>query len=160
MNKQKGITMVSLVIYIASFLVIAGVVGTVTTFFYKNMSVLNVNSGDAADYNKMNIYMIKTVKTTGVKIDSYTGHGAKNIEGNNVEYVTFRNPNETKTTYLHYNGVLYYIYQVDEEPVKEIPLCDNVSNFKVSVIQENGKERVTVLIKINENQYSTTYTLD
>ena len=160
MNKQKGITMVSLVIYIASFLVIAGVVGTVTTFFYKNMSVLNVNSGDAADYNKMNIYMIKTVKTTGVKIDSYTGHGAKNIEGNNVEYVTFRNPNETKTTYLHYNGVLYYIYQVDEEPVKEIPLCDNVSNFKVSVIQENGKERVTILIKINENQYSTTYTLD
>lgn len=160
MKNHKGITMVSLVIYIASFLVVAGIVGSVTTYFYRNMSILNTNSGDAADYNKMNIYMIKTVKTTGVRVDSYTDHGAKTIDGHGVDYISFKNPNGTKSTYLWYDGILYFVYQVEEEPVKEIPLCDNVSKFKVSVSQQNGKEIVSVLIKINNNQYSTTYTLD
>ena len=160
MNKQKGITMVSLVIYIASFLVVAGIVGAVTTYFYKNMHILDINSGDAADYNKLNVYMIKTVKTTGVKIDSYTGHGQKMIDGQPVNYVTFRNPNDTKTTYLFHEGVLYYVYQIDNEPIKEIALCDNVSAFTVTVSQANGKEKIDVLLRINNNQYKTAYTLD
>ncbi len=160
MRGQRGITMVSLVIYIASFLVVAGIVGAVTTYFYKNMHILDSNSGDAADYNKLNVYMIKTVKTTGVKIDSYTGHGQKSIDGQQVSYITFRNPNDTKSTYLFHEGVLYYIYQVENEPIKEIALCDNVSAFTVTTSQANGKERIEVLIKINNNQYKTAYTLD
>ena len=65
-----------------------------------------------------------------------------------------------QTTYLFHEGVLYYIYQIDNEPIKEIALCDNVSAFTVTVSQANGKEKIDVLLRINNNQYKTAYTLE
>jgi len=40
-KSQKGITMISLVIYVGCFLAISGIVGAITVFFYNNTSLLN-----------------------------------------------------------------------------------------------------------------------
>ncbi len=56
---QKGVTMLSLVIYIASFLVVAGVVAGITIFFYNNTSLLDTEVYSAAEYNKLNMYLVK-----------------------------------------------------------------------------------------------------
>ena len=41
MKSNKGIAMVSLVIYVASFLVITTLVGTISTYFYNNINLVN-----------------------------------------------------------------------------------------------------------------------
>ena len=47
MKSQKGITMLSLVIYVASFLAVTGVVAAITTFFYNNIKVINTDMGSS-----------------------------------------------------------------------------------------------------------------
>ena len=41
MKANKGIAMISLVIYVASFLVITTIVGTISTYFYNNMNLID-----------------------------------------------------------------------------------------------------------------------
>ncbi len=50
--------MVSLVIYILSFVIIIGIVGTITTTFNKNIKDINMKSGTSSEYNKFNLYML------------------------------------------------------------------------------------------------------
>ena len=67
-KSQKGITMVSLIIYIASFLVVTSIVGFITTFFYNNVANINNDLGATAYYNAFNSFMLAEVNKPGVKI--------------------------------------------------------------------------------------------
>ena len=62
MKSQKGITMLSLVIYVASFLAVTVVVAAITTFFYNNIKVINTDMGSSSYYNKLNLYMANETK--------------------------------------------------------------------------------------------------
>ena len=64
-KSQKAITMVSLVIYIGCFLVITGIIGAVTVFFYNNTSLLNSEVYSSAEYNKLNMYLVKESEEQG-----------------------------------------------------------------------------------------------
>ena len=54
MKANKGIAMISLVIYVASFLVITTIVGTISTYFYNNMNLIDSSVGSSAEYTKLN----------------------------------------------------------------------------------------------------------
>ena len=56
--------MLSLVIYIASFLVVAGVIAGITIFFYNNTKLLDTEVYSAAEYNKLNMYLVKESEET------------------------------------------------------------------------------------------------
>ena len=56
LKSQKGVTMISLMLYVASFAAITLVVGGITTFFYSNMQVLDDSIGSNSGYNKLNLY--------------------------------------------------------------------------------------------------------
>ena len=51
-KSQSGVTMISLIIYISSFLVIAGLIAGITSFFYNNTSLMDEEVYSAAEYNK------------------------------------------------------------------------------------------------------------
>jgi Tfp pilus assembly major pilin PilA len=59
LKSQKGITLMSLVIYIASFLIVAGIISGITIFFYKNTTLMDTEVYSAAEYNKLNMYLVK-----------------------------------------------------------------------------------------------------
>ena len=49
MKANKGIAMISLVIYVASFLVITTIVGTISTYFYNNMNLIDSSVWSSAE---------------------------------------------------------------------------------------------------------------
>ncbi len=70
MESQKGITMMSLVIYVSSFLIIAGIIAALTTFFYNNTALIDSQTYSAAEYNKINAYLVKESEEKDNRIDS------------------------------------------------------------------------------------------
>lgn len=140
MKNNKGITLTSLIIYIAVIFVVIAALMRITTYFSSNMQ-------DAADvsfeteFNKLNLYLLDEAKTVGNGIGGILEDGTQ---------ITFTNGNtysynaEDKVVYL--NGT--------------IKICENIENcvFEKQVA-DNGKDVLILTIKINGIEKNVEYVL-
>lgn len=55
--------MISLSLYIISFMIIIGIVGSITVFFSNHIKDINMDIGASSEYNKFNLYMLEYTKT-------------------------------------------------------------------------------------------------
>ena len=131
-KSQKGITMVSLVIYIACFLIVAGTIGGITIFFYNNTSLLNDEVYSSAEYNKLNMYLVKESEEDGNSFVNFDNSG--NIY-----------------TFDKDNNLLYF---------NKICLCEDVQDFSVLTDYTTGKELIKVKIDFSNKSYTTNYCMD
>ena len=137
MRSEKGITMMSLIIYITSFVVIIGIVAGITSFFYGNTSLMTQELYSSSDYNKLNLYLVKESEQKGNKV--------KLSNGNNLEF-----SNGDKFTFDETNKLLYY---------NSICLCEDVQGFKAKTEYDSGKEVIDVKIEFTNKSYSCKYTM-
>ena len=141
-KSQKGMTMLSLVIYISCFVVIAGIIGGITSFFYNNTELLNSEAYSATEYNKLNIYLVSESEETG---NSFAGFD----DTTDVYVLSFSNGNvysfDTENNLLYFN---------------KICLCEDVQDFKVTTDYTTGKEVVKVKISFSDKSYTTSYTMN
>ena len=132
--------MSSLVIYVISFVVIIGIVGTITTVFNNNIQDINLSSGTSSEYNKFNLYMLEQTQN-GYSVLKYN---------NNESYVTFSN-GETSNSFVLLGNILYF---------NKIKLCENVKEFKLEqTVAENGNDVLKTYININDRVYTTDYVI-
>jgi predicted DNA binding protein len=156
MKSQKGITMISLILYIASFVAVTAVVGGITTFFYSNMKVMDTNIGSNSSYNKFNLYLLNECKKSGVSLYAWrdvtldTGDYARLSNTPNNSFITFLNADGSKNSFIYDkdNNMLYY---------NSIKLCDNVNDFQIIVNTDTGKNVLKVLINIDGTSFQTKY---
>ena len=141
-KSQKAITMVSLVIYIGCFLVITGIIGAVTVFFYNNTSLLNSEVYSSAEYNKLNMYLVKESEEQGNSFVNFD-------DSSNMYTLSFSNGNVH--TFDKDNNLLYF---------NKICLCEDVQEFKVSTDYTTGKEVIKVKIDFTNKSYTTNYTMN
>ena len=144
LKSQKGITMVNLVIYVICFLIIAGVVGNLTVFFYNNNQILDNEISAASEYNKLNLFLVKESKVANNKFEKF-------YTENDLVYLTFSNGD----TYCFdkENGLIYY---------NQMCICEFASDFNVTTDYSTGKEVVNVLVKFDNDSisYKTSYTMN
>ena len=155
MKSQKGITMLSLVIYVASFLAVTGLVAVITTFFYNNLKIINTDMGSSAYYNKLNLYMANEAKKSGNQICNYKS-------GDDVQnFVTFKDNSNKKNTFVKIGNIIYYNeFEGSGDSItcyKKIALCKNVNEFKINVDETSGKKVLKVYVNIDGTAYSTNY---
>ena len=136
--------MVSLVIYIISFVVIIGIVGVITTVFNSNIKDINRTNGTSSEYNKFNLYMLDQTQ------EGYSV--AKCSDETDVAgYVTFSN-GKNSNTFVLLENMLYF---------NKIKLCENVEELKVKKeVAENGNDILKTYININGTVYSTDYVIE
>lgn len=142
MHNKKGITMINLIIYVASFLVIAGIIASITAFFYSNTALLDEEMYSAAEFNKLNAYFVKESEEDLNKVReiSLDGEETNYIEFTNNDRYTFDKENH----YLYYNSVL---------------LCEDVQGFKTEKSYTNGKEVIKLIVNFTNKAYSCKYTM-
>lgn len=141
-KSQNAITMISLVIYVGCFLVVAGIVGAVTVFFYNNTSLLNSEVFSSAEYNKINMYLVKESEEEGNSFVSFDN-------SSNMYTLTFSNGNVY--TFDKDNNLLYF---------NKICLCEDVQEFNVLTDYTSGKEVLKVKIDFTNKSYTTSYCMD
>ena len=56
MKSEKGITLVSLIIYVLVMVIVVALITVITAYFYKNIDINNVNYEINSQYTKFNSF--------------------------------------------------------------------------------------------------------
>lgn len=139
MRNNKGITLISLVIYIAVVFVVIATLMRVTTYFNSNMrDVADVTF--ETEFDKLNLYLLDESKKIGNEIQEITdGVQISFTSGNKYTYNA-----EDKIVYLNDN----------------IKICENVESCSFEQkTAENGKNVISLIITIKESTKTIEYVM-
>ena len=131
MNNQKGITIVSLVIYVVAMSIVLIVINSIITTFYNNTESTDQIVQEIIEFNKFNTYFLKEVKTKENKVDQI-GQDKQN------SYILFSSGNS-------------FMFKVNKIYYNDLEICNNIKsiNFECKKnIDENGNERYEDIIKV------------
>lgn len=110
MNNNKGITLMSLVLYVAVMVIVIGVMGAILSDFYNNNNTMQEDTEDILKFNKFNTYFLKEIKSFGNAVDSIDEDG---------NYILFTSGNSVSFS----NNKVYY-------NTKEI--CNGVESINIA----------------------------
>ena len=138
MKSQKGITLISLTIYIIVMVIVVTVVALISNYMFKNMNSVSEAIDPLTEYIRFNSFFTEEVNTSGIKIldcqDDYI------LFDNNVQY-----------TFVEANEAIY---------LNKAKIAKNVTNCTFSVSENDGKKQINVQITLDDNETkNTTYTL-
>lgn len=167
MQREKGITLISITIYVIVMLIIVAVIAVLTSYFYKNMDITSTSQELNQQYTKFHTYFVKEVNKKGNKIleigeidtsnkntmTTQIDNGNKNIaedtENSRQSYIIFFSGNQY--TYIPKNKAIY---------MNQIKIAQNITDCIFSTKEEaNGKTTITVTIQGKNFERTTTYTL-
>lgn len=62
MKSERGVTLISLIIYILILIIVVSMLSTLSSVFFSNTEYLTNNAKDISEFNKFNMYFIEDVK--------------------------------------------------------------------------------------------------
>lgn len=137
MKSEKGITLISLTIYVIVMVAMIGIIAIVSGVFMKSMKDANFYNDPIAEYTAFNSYFSEQVNHSGLKISA--------CEEN---YIIFS------------DGVQYSFIPENKGIYKDkVKICRNIDQCTFSKSEENGKEVVTVHFVSGGQDRTTKYTL-
>lgn len=137
MKEEKGITLVSLIIYVIVMVIVLSVMSSVTTKFYSNTESLNASVEEILKFNKFNTYFLKEIKAYDNTIDD--------VE---QSYIVFSSGN----TFLFDSNRIYYNNRVICDNVKDISFEANLDKTIITVNLSFEKFSKSIKYKV-ENIY-------
>lgn len=148
MQSEKGITLVSVIIYVIAMLIIISVITVLTSYFYRNVDINSVSEDLNQQYTRFNTYFTEEVNKKGNNILDI-GESESTTEDEPQKYIVFSSGNQY--TYVPANDSIY---------VNSIKIAENIKDCTFEEITEDNKTKVKVTIS-GENNFlrTTTYTL-
>lgn len=135
MKNNSGFTIGNLTIYIIAMLIVIGLVASITSFFYTNISNIDDSSKNSAEITKFNMYFLEDVKKVNNSVMKIS---------ENKKAITFSSGN----TYTFQDNSIYF---------NNIRICENVKNTQFSTSTVGEKTVISVLITIGDKlEYTTT----
>ena len=136
LKSEKGITLISLTVYIIVMLVVVGMVAIISTFFYDNLDVVRDSAKYAAEFDKLNSSLISDVKAN------------KHVNANGGD-----------KTIIFEDGTTYKYNDADDGIYRgQTKIASHVTYFTVSiktiVIDNVDKEILTIKIIIGTSEKS------
>lgn len=131
MRSNKGVTMVSILIYVIVLTVVIALIATFTSFFYANV----INMGDESklpnQYSKLNAYLVEETQVMGNKIVEY------DYENKSVTFST-GNVYKIESTGVYRNALKIFDGNIEMHS----------SYFELK--SENGKDVIVVSIEVQD----------
>lgn len=129
MKSQKGVTLISLTIYVIAMVTIVAIVTVISGFFYTNMEGASNTINPLTEYTKFNSFFTDEVNHSNIKILDC---------GEN--YVVF--DNGVQYTYISENKGIYR---------NKVKIANEVQSCSFEYKIKNGKSVVTVTLQIGTN---------
>ena len=148
MQSEKGITLVSVIIYVIAMLIIISVITVLTSYFYRNVDINSVSENLSQQCTRFNTYFTEEVNKKGNNILDI-GENESTTGDDPQKYIVFSSGNQY--TYVPANDSIY---------VNSIKIAENIEDCTFEEITEDNKTKVKVTIS-GENNFlrTTTYTL-
>ena len=156
MQTEKGITLISITIYIIVMLIMVSIITVLTSYFYKNVDIRSINEDFNQQYTKFNSYFIKEVNKKGNKIVDIHSLSKSKSEKESLENTS------NQQNYIVFSSGNQYTYIPENEGIymNKVKIAQNITGCTFTANKEaNGKTTVTVIIQGNNFEKETTYTL-
>ena len=134
MKSEKGITLISLIVYVVAMIVVVAIITTLTGYFYRNIDTLQTGNEGAKQYTTFNSYFTNDIN-----------------EKDN--YVLTDESSSTKLIFANGNQ---YTYAGNDIYFNKIKICREIESCSFQYNTENKK--VTVEMVINGKNYKNEYT--
>lgn len=126
MKSEKGITLMSLILYVILLVLVVSMLSIMSDLFFSNTEILTNNSKYIAELNKFNMYFIEDVKNNN---DIYK------IENNKIIF-------EDGTIYTYNASPDNGIYR------NKVKICDNIEFCKFSAKQQKTNNTNKKIINV------------
>lgn len=142
MKKERGITLIALIVYIILMTFVVAGVTAITNSFYNNINEMDKTSESAVSFAKFNMYFINDIKSENVRIVSSSP---------NQVQISFKNKDGQDQTvkYSVQNKTLYR---------DKIKICDKVNDANITT--NTSTNTITVKLLINNYEKTTVYALE
>lgn len=138
MTSQKGISLISLIIYVIAMLITVTIITVVTSYFYQNVDVTAKKYTYFSEFTKFETYMSDEANISNNKIlNIYKG------TGNEQTYIAFSSGNQY--TYIPINNAVY---------MNNVKIASGVKACEFTEGIENGHSTLKVKIAIQGNSES------
>ena len=127
MKEEKGITLLSLIIYVIVLTLVTAMLATISNMFFSNTKYITENGKYISEFNKFNMYFIEDVKKNKT-IDTIT----------NNEIIF-----EDGTTYTYQGGEDNSIYR------NKVKICTNISYCEFTKEEKEEATITKTIIKVN-----------
>ena len=149
MKKEKGVTLISVIVYVIGLLIVVGIISTLTGYFYKNVNINTENTEITKQFTKFNSYFTSEINEKDIYIkDAQISGESPNI----TSYIAFS------------NGVTYTFSEENKSIYRnKIKICESVDRCLFSYDFIEQKYVVYVDLKIGNLERTgnniLTYTL-
>lgn len=147
MKSNKGITLISLMIYIVVLAIVIGMVSLFTKYFYKNTEETVVSNNASIQYMNFLAYLVDDINSGNIDIIEVTD--------TNDSINIFLDDNSTHQYAFSNNKIYYVFYDSSNTKKKQISLCGNVTSCTFSY--EDNKLSVSVVI--DSVTYGNTFSI-
>ncbi len=138
MKTQRGITLISLTVYIIGMALVVGMISLMSTYFYTNMGSMTNTMDPVIEYTKFNSFFSEEVNHDNIKVLACQNN-----------YIVF--DNAVQYTFIEENKG---IYRNKVKIVKQVESC----TFQTKI--QNGKTVIDIHLKIGQDEEKkTSYTL-
>lgn len=139
MKSNKGITLMSLVVYIVGMIIVVAILTALVSYFSKNINIDDLKK-TGGEYTKFSSVFTKEVNIAGNKVlECYTqGDGE-----NKVSYIVFSTGNQ-------------YTYMAQDKSIfrNKIKICENVEDCEFSSEFDDPKYVITVKFKSENSDFT------
>ena len=142
MKSEKGITLISLTIYVIAMAIVVGVIAIISTFFYSNMEDTDNIVSPMTEYTKFNSFFSDEVNHEGIEVVSC------GTTDNGQNYIVFSN--EVQYTYIEANRAIYR---------NKVKIAKEIDDCTFTTGTNNGKRVVKVEFEAGGKTRENTYTL-
>lgn len=144
MKSEKGVTLISVIIYVIVMLLIVTIASVLTGYFYNNIDINNTEQKVNVEFTKFNSFFTEEVNIRGNTILESDNSG----ETSGQKYIVFSTGNQY--TYIKNNKAIYK---------NNSKIASDIEEFNFTIT--NTDDKVTIEIVLNSNNIirTTTYTL-
>ena len=140
MKQNKGVTLITLMMYVIITLIVLGILGALNLNFRSNLKNVNSNTAQDVEFDKLNVQLLKETKTENNFIETATATKAS---------ITFANGNK-------------YTYSDAEETVflnDNIKIAENIKSCAFSVENTDTEQVLKVRTLIGDKGQITEYVM-
>lgn len=137
MKSEKGVTLISVTIYVIVMAMVVGIMAVISTFFYSNVNDINEVIDPITEFTKLNSYLSEEVNHSNIKIL------------------------ECKDNYIVFDNGVQYTFVAENKGIyrNQVKIAQGVTACSFSETIKNGKNVVEVKVKMGDKERNTTYTL-
>lgn len=144
MKSEKGITLISVIIYVIVMLLVVTIASILTGYFYNNIDINNTEQNANVEFTKFNSFFTEEVNIRGNTILESDTEGTSTGQ----KYIVFSTGNQY--TYIKNNKSIYK---------NNSKIASDIEEFNLKINNSDGKTTIEIELTSGNISKTTTYAL-